>query len=516
MAEQYILWNDIIDNHGQRMYNLKKYYPFFKLQDTTFAQYKEGRYSDLDMGYITLATLRFFIDENNFNERRVTFGNYEQFLSTLLRRDFELDIDAQEMQELVVYIFDKIKNDGKPFYFHYFDPKDKKRKTSRMKLVESEIEDGSIFYHITADGVEFYLETKEVHDESEISIQQILLEKMIHANNFKGGIEVVKRINSEVAKMAMKKREVIAVLETDVYEGAQAVRQYMNRVARWFDEEEKLFDKNRELIAVALAQAQTDAGIFDDGRNKYFKVLEDIYELETELKKTIERHAQLISETMELNKVADRIIEKAKLKRLRPIFDFNKQLRVIQDADDASLLGVLLEPLLKPNVKKTFALTNLDRMLSNRPESGAAREKTAVQAEPDDYVYPDEVEEQRISDNFKQLAMELFEQVLKKHEITLRELNAIYEIKFGTDIFRNGDYYTFLVHLCQKSTYLVGDMFKKQDTFLDGIVANTFARAQRERYERLSFVLEWQDDDELVAAPNCTVSNILFRRTDIG
>lgn len=514
MAEQYILWNDIIDNHSQRMDNLKKYYPFFRLQETTFGQYKEGRYSDLDMGYITLASLRFFIDENNFNERRVTFGNYQNFLAQLLRRDFELDITTEEMEELTLYIFDKLKNDGKPFYFHYFDPKDHKRKASRMKLIESEIENGSIFYHITADGVEFYLDTKEVKDESQISVQQLLLEKMIHANNFKGGIDVVKRINSEVSKMSLKKKEVIEILEADVHEGAAACQRYMDSVARWFEEEEKLFTKNKELIDTALRKAEADAAS-EGGRQKYFKILEEIYELETELKKTIERHAQLISETMELTKVTDSIISKAKLRRLRPVFDFHKQLNVLEEQDAVAKLSFLVKPLLKPNVKQTFAFCNLDRLLTNRPDSLVTREKVTEEKEEVAYIYPDEIEEERIASNFRMFVLELFEQIKKKHDITLRELNAIFEIKFGKDIFVNGDYYTFLVHLCQKHSYHVEDMLHKQDTFFDGIVAHELNRDERERYQNMQFILHLQENDEITVAPGCTVSNIVFERTDI-
>lgn len=514
MAEQYILWNDIIDNHAPRISNLKKYYPFFRLQETTFAQYKEGRYSELDMGYITLASLRFFIDENNFNERRVTFGNYQTFLAQLLRRDFGLTISNEEMDELTLYIFDKIKNDGKPFYFHYFDPKDKKKKSSRMKLIESEIEQGSIFYHITADGVEFYLDTKEVKDESEISMQQLLLEKMIHSNNFKGGIEVVRRINSEVSKMALKKREVISILEVDVHDGAEAVKHYMDQVARWFDDEERLFNKNKELIEAALKKVEMDAQS-EEGRQKYFKILEEIYDLETELKKTIERHAQLISETVELNKVADSIISKAKLKRLRPIFDFHKQLDTLEEIDRVDRLGILMEPLLKPNIKKQFTFDNLEQLLTNRPENTVEREKVEEEEVDENYVYPDELEEQRIEENFHMFAVELFEQIKKKKEITLRELNAVFEIRFGKQIYQNGDYYTFLVHLCQKPSYNVSDTLKKQDTFFDGIVSNRFDRDQKERYENMQFTLHMQEDDEIEIAPGCTVSNIIFERTDL-
>ena len=59
---------DIISDHRERMLNLKKYYPFFKLTQISFSQFKDGRYEILDMGYILMAILRFFIEENNFKE----------------------------------------------------------------------------------------------------------------------------------------------------------------------------------------------------------------------------------------------------------------------------------------------------------------------------------------------------------------------------------------------------------------------------------------------------------------
>ena len=58
MAENML--GDIISDHRERMLNLKKYYPFFKLIDTSFASFKGGKYEILDMGYIVMAVLRFF------------------------------------------------------------------------------------------------------------------------------------------------------------------------------------------------------------------------------------------------------------------------------------------------------------------------------------------------------------------------------------------------------------------------------------------------------------------------
>ena len=96
--------NDIITEHKERMLNLKKYYPFFKLMDVSFAQFQEGRYEMLDMGYIVMGILRFFIEENNFKEKDVTYPEYLDFITSLLKRDFGLNLSAQEYKELADYI----------------------------------------------------------------------------------------------------------------------------------------------------------------------------------------------------------------------------------------------------------------------------------------------------------------------------------------------------------------------------------------------------------------------------
>ena len=48
-----------------------------------------------------------------------------------------IPLDEDEEEEVSAYIFDKIKNDGKPFSYSYFDPAEKKKKTIRIKIIDS-------------------------------------------------------------------------------------------------------------------------------------------------------------------------------------------------------------------------------------------------------------------------------------------------------------------------------------------------------------------------------------------
>ena len=219
MPKEQVLVNDIIAEHRERMLNLKKYYPFFRLSEISFSWFMDGKYDNLDMGYILMAVLRFFIEENNFKEQAVTYSRYAEFMTECLKRDFDIVLEPEDNKVLVDYIFDKLKNDGKPFSFTYYDPVDKVKKVSRVKLLESRIQDGTVWYSISSDGIEFYLDTKEIKDESKISIEQLLLEKMIQSEDFRGGTQVVMRINQEVERLWYRKNQVIELLTADVFSG---------------------------------------------------------------------------------------------------------------------------------------------------------------------------------------------------------------------------------------------------------------------------------------------------------
>ena len=509
MADKYIMINDIIEEHNTRMYNLKKYYPFFVLAETTFTQYKSGKYEQLDMGYITMALLRFLIQENSFNERDITYDEYSAFMRELLMRDFVVSIDPDDMDDLISYIFDKIKYDGRAFEFSFYDPGIRQKKIGRVKLIDSHIVSGKVRYFITAEGIEFYLETKEVRDESKINIEQLLLEKMITGENFRGGIEVVRRINSEVTRLIAEKDEIVDMLSYDVFGGASAYEKYMQTVGKWFSEEQKLFAKNKALVDKAIAKAA-----FDNMNRANAEALSEISELELELKRTILKHGSLISSTMELQNICDNIISSAKLKKLRPAFDFNGWLQRLVEEDRPDKMFNILAPLFAPKTKKTFSIRSIDNILNLRSEAESATIREDRGSVDDAFRYEDEILDERISDNFGRMFFELMDQIQKWHKLNLKEYNGILEIKFGKEIYANRDYYAFLVHLAQKTEYDVGRILDKQETGLEEMAVAAIHKDDVERFNGLRFTLTFTDEEILIPFEDGEegyVTNIIFQ-----
>ncbi len=501
MAEEYILVRDIIYDHNVRMMNIKKYYPYFKLAESDFSAYQGGKYQGLDMGYILMAVLRFFIEENNFKEKDVTYEEYERFIGEIYKRDFEMSLDDEEKKALSLYIFDKIRNDGKPFTYQYFDPNDKTKKIIRMRIIDSRIKNDVITYYITSDAIEFYLDTKEIKDESSISIAQVLLGKMIQSRNFKGGTEVIKRINSEVNRLKIRKNEVLAIFSEDVFEGTKAYEEFVNTGVRWFEEEQKLFAKNMELIKEALRVAENDG--------QMTVAIKDLYELETELKKSILKHSELLNACTELQIQADKMITEAKYSRLRRSFDFSDALKTAMQEDNSALIKALIEPVLKLNIKKTFDVMSIDKMLSLPMEKEEKGEAVTFAKEEEKYVYDDELEEERIEENFSMIILWLL-RYIKEHKIfKLSRFNEHIKNTYGEDALKNSDYYSLLVHMCQKRQYDMADILEKPDTFFEKYVCNVIKKNNADEYIDLRFEIKNEDDEqEIIIDDKAQITNV--------
>ena len=493
MRKEHILVNEIITDHRERMLNLKKYYPFFELAKTSFSWFMEGRYEDrLDMGYIIMAVLRFFIEENNFKEREVTYPEYATFMKSCILRDFGIVAGDREYKELTDFVFDKLKNDGRPFSFVYYDPVDRIKKTSRVRLLESRIEDGVVWYSISPEGIEFYLDTKEIRDESRISVEQLLLEKMIKSKDFKGGTEVVRRINEEVKRLRIKKNQVMELLTTDIFAGLDSYKEFFNTGIKWFDEEQKLFVKNKELIETALKRTEND---INPVQGESFRTGREIHRLDTELKVAMNNHSERLKACTELGIKADEIIKKGKLTRLRTRFDFKGIMNRIIKEDRTDILEYIAAPFFMLNIKKTFDVGKVEDLLSYRPENEEKPEKK-VELTEKDIVFEDELDERRFNRNTRTLFLILLRLLKEKKTVMFTEYNERVRNILSDKVLENGDYYTFLIHLCEKKEYVLEQGEASEDTFLDAMIKEYMNEPEFSEFIGMHFYLELAGGEE--------------------
>lgn len=516
MGTENIFLDDIITDHRERMLNIKKYYPFFKLSQISFATFKEGKYAALDMGYITMAVIRYFIEENNFKDKDVTYPEYVEFMTKCLFRDFGLKLSNEENKEVADFVFDKLKNEGRPFVFEYFDPVDKKKRSLRLRIIESRIVDSTVWYSVSSDAIEFYLDTKEIKDESKINVEQLLLEKLIESKNFKGGIEVVRRINSEVERLKIRKNEVVATMANDVFSGLSMYEQFVETGMKWFEDEQRLFIKNTELIKASLEKAETDYSSINQA--EFHRTISDIYELETQLKVAMNKHSELLRACTDLQIMADEIVAKTKLSRLRSHFDFANMLEKIIVNDDIRVLDNLVKPLLNPNLRKSFNLTNIDLLLSY-PTGKEEKGEVISNAISEDIVFEDELAEARIRENYCVLMKILLNMLIRNKEFDMIIFNDVVKRICGEKVFVNGDFYSFMVNLCQKTRYSMNEVKNSalRETFLDDILQDMVKEADFEKFEDISFDIELSggNEERILLDNEFEITNVRFKRIEV-
>ena len=239
------------------------------------------------------------------------------------------------------------------------------------------------------------------------------------------------------------------------------------------------------MVDKALRNCKNDAG--------YYAAMEDIYELERELNRAMNKHSELLEACMALQSKTDELIVNAKLNRLRSTFDFRKMMSELIREDNSDKLELFIKPLLKLGIKKTFSLNLLDNMLTYRVEDKETAEKVKNHEYEENFKYPDELEEERIYENYSKLLKVLFDKLLLGESFTLTELNDEFEEKCGIKVTKNADYYSFMVHLCQKKSYEIDKTIEKPDTFFEDVICRDFRENPNEykKYKYITFELEF-------------------------
>ena len=298
----------------------------------------------------------------------------------------------------------------------------------------------------------------------------------------------------------------INLLVKDVKTGLEHYEDFVNTGMKWFVDEEKLFKKNKELIDKAIERLESNSSATES----YYRTLKEIHYLEDQLKIAMNKHAELLRDCTDMQNKTDEAVKKAKLSRLRPHMDFTATLSDMIRTDDASLLAFMIEPLLKLNIKKTFDIKTIDEALLVKPARYDKKEYVTEDT-PEDIVYEDEIEDERIRHNYIFIMNNLKECInrkcLNKSDIlTLGEFNNIMSEAYGEAVLNNADYYSFFVNLCQKDSYVIGGDNMQSETFLDDILKEGF-----EGSEPLHIVIE-KGTEEIIDYTNVQVTNITFRK----
>lgn len=444
------LIDQIVTNVDLRMDTLKKFYPFFKISLSRYKPEAFKTLSQLDLGYVVLGLFEFFIQEGTLKNRGVLYSEAKAFIKQLVETSYEVTLTLDEINRLTLDVFDKLRNEGMSYFeYPYYDPIVKRQTAKKIAYIKSEIKalDDKNYYYLTADGLEFFLRTKEFTDESKISIELILLRKMIQNNNFSAALDGVIRVNSYVSAHIARKYEILQQLVANGREGFESYKKYHVATQKCLSEETDLFKETSEFVRMTLKE-YSDKIEKEQLMDKEKKAFETLKRIEVELKITLEKHMTLLREIADLIHAADELLEMSQASLFTEHFNFEHNLQKIIDQDDARFLHTVLSPLLMPKLPQLFNLELLDKMGTLRKPKEADQDMT-INKEEANLISEESKVKERVNFNFDLLSKALLKQLLVTPRFDLEQFMTGLKLQYGEESILNPDLFSFILSLSQ-------------------------------------------------------------------
>ncbi len=473
------LADDFLEELEMRLEQVKVYYPVMEM----LRRRKAEKFSRL-VPELCFLTLAYLIYEGKLKHRGITFQNLEAFLGKTLQRIQGIsakDLAPEAIRELTAEILDGIQNGGRNFILNTYNFMSGSFREKYVKFLDiKQSEDGVLNYHITEQGVEFYLKTKEFPEETKITINLLLFQKQMEKGAFGFAYETVRRLNMEVQKKKDRKNSLLEALMYGRFDFGEAYNNYHKSIVMQFEEEAELFN-------TAVKNVRTAFGEFverinnNEATEKEVRTFTLIKIIEKEISRAQTLHTELLKEAVGFTKEYDRVLGIRRKAIFTERFNFQGEFeKLIRQNAKPELLKYLFEPLMNPNVGKSF-----NPLRAFEPQRLAKGSREVKESRENDLsierVTMDTLTCNRVRENFVFYAAKLLEAMdspdsmdstdtletpeTPKGQISLQEFCSALIDKYSDDSVYNGDFISFLLEMNRDKE--VGE-YRRIINFADG------------------------------------------------
>ena len=437
------LIDDFVDDIDMRMDQIKIFYPIMELLRK---RKTEQKYIKL-IPEICFLVLSYLIYEGKLKNRGITFDSLEAFISKAFKRIYYTKMENEVFRELVLELLDELQNGGRNFIQNIFSFKTQNFKEKYVKFIEiKQSENGVLQYFITEQGVDFYLKTKEFPEETKITINLLLFQKQIEKGAFGFAYETVRRLNMEVQKKKDKKYTLLEALMYGQMDSGDEYMNYHKSIVHQFHEENELFNMAINNVQNAFTEYidRINGGKASEKEIRNFTLIKII---EKEIGRAQTLHTELLKEAVSFTKEYDNVLSVRRKAIFTEKFNFQREFeRMVSQNEKPELLKFIFEPLISPNIKKSF---NPLRALEPQSIVRSKQEDNEVLEEEkdSDRLTKDDITRKRVKGNFVFYAYSLLEALLIYQELNLKQYCNMLIEKYSEDSVYNGDFISFVIEL---------------------------------------------------------------------
>lgn len=505
------IFRDIIDELPIREQVIAK-------QSLYFYILNNNKYKNLPISSIILAILEHLTIEGSLKNRGVPFDEIKLFLQKVLVKGYDINFGPEELEEFTVYILKKITNDGSAYEYEYFNTKTNGREIAYIRYIISKLDRYShgVLFYITTEGMELLLNTKEVADEYKISMQTVLLQKMIRTNNLEDVLRTVKNINAEIKRQINKKQDLIETLQYAPEEKFNEYLIYKETSIRILKEDDGQLEQVKMSIHKYEEDFLNNINKKELSKEKEEHIKRYIHRINRELDLCLSNHHDLLNETV---KLIDRLptIQRNRLQRLfSSNFNIEEKVNLFIKNNDTNNLKYIIQPLLKPNISKIFNINKLDAMFTYKNKIEKVEEDTRKELDLGLAVTFDSEIDERMDDNytFYMRNLLIFAKEYKKTDLTAF-INYISNTH-GQMPLLNSDFIPFVKDLLTIDEYSYKSISEKdhKDT-IEQIFINVIEENKYLDLTNNKFIFKSISNDLTEVSERITVTNISVQCEEI-
>ena len=508
MNENYIKTLDITQNEMQsRLKALIKYYPFFKI---TNSKYNNEEYKNINTSEVCMALISFLFYEGKLKGQKIHFLNIQDFLQMFIEKSYNKKLHGDTLYNFTNDTIDIVQNiEGRGFDISF--PKFLKGKQNIKYIISSSTDSGKKIYELTPAAIDFFLETKELGEESKISISLLILKKLVEHNEYESALLSLTNVNAEVIKQISRVDEVERSLIYGGKLGYNIFLEYRNLADRHQKEEEELFIETMKQIRTLREGYASKVSKSDLGKKEQ-SALRCLDEMDKELNKTVELHQRLLGKIVILSKKANEILKKKKVNLIRPTFDFNTYLDKLSQIGSAKPLEYLVMPLFPLNIKRSFSLEKINEMVDFEfinPYDDNLNDKTK-----DTFINTDEFNtsiRERVLDNYCLLINYFYDILINKQSFTIGEIIEKASESTKDKIFKNPDFIGLIMDFLRCNDKEILTHEKRND---DGhsSLEEALHKVQEDRIEDYKIQVETIENSVVEILPGFKMTNVIVRK----
>ena len=437
---------DVVNEIDDRANNVKIYFPFFYINKRLQAETKNLGF---DLTGVFIGLLSFLLYEGKLNGKKIEYQDIYDYIKYFITKVHKKDLEGDKLKDIVNLILNSAQNNGNNFVFKYYSLNSKEEKEKYLKYIEIKLgENKKLNYYITAQGIDFYLKTKEFPDSLQVTMNLILFRKQIEKGSFNYAYDTVRRLNIEVKRKIEQKDLILEGLMYGGKEGIEEYHRYHESVKEQFDEEEELFGDVSTLVKNIYTEYISKEGT-KNLNSKESSTLELIKKIEKELNKAIDSHTKLLREAVDMVGKHDEIIDIRSKSAFSEKFKFEQEFeKVISGNINPERLLYFISPFLLPKKVKSF---NPMKSIESQRLNKEQQEETIKEKEEIKQIETiDKITEKRVISNFKFYFQNLLNLLKNKKHVDLKILAKYISENYGEKSLYNGDFIAFTIYLNRK------------------------------------------------------------------